>query len=287
MTDAQRVYVVNHPKVVFTVTGLEVIGIMGTSYVIYRIYRGGIDGLINDIKLLINVTLPFLVKLVPQIINTVVILLASSIPEITQGFGVVIPVVISSVLQSVPNLIGSVTTVVTNILKGFFKPIFGGYEIEPGSSISEYVSTRNDEYVKIKSGFFDTNQLKQYENEKYKIEVLFKVLFWTWADIYENKKSTPPKPRPPTDDEKELKREQPFLRPDIPDEGGRFKDGVQILPIEFEDAPFVNPILEPYDPNKRPKNLDPENKRPPSDFSIFDIVLITGIIGLTLYYFTQ
>lgn len=326
MADAQRVYVVNHPKVVFTVTGLEVIGIMGTSYVIYRIYRGGVDGLVNDIKTIINITLPFLVKLVPQVINTVVILLASSIPEITQGFGVVIPVLVDSVFQSIPHLINGISDWITKILKSVIPLGSLGYEEEYGDTPEQYITNKNythhkndDEKTRIFSGlppsdlptwllpsygplgythfYFWWNKEAgnpRYHNPghpEYKFYGAFSTplgVLVRESNYREPDKPTPkPNPKPPTDDEKELKREQPFLRPDIPDEGGRFKDGVQILPIEFEDAPFVNPILEPYDPNKRAKNLDPENKRPIGDFSIFDIVLITGIIGLTLYYFTQ
>lgn len=116
MTDVQKVYVMNQNRLVFSITGVEILGMIGVGYALVR----GMDGIANDIIYIVNTVAPLIIKILPSLFNTILEGIVSALPEavvsITKGITTLIPALTGALRQIIPSLIEAIPDVISTIM---------------------------------------------------------------------------------------------------------------------------------------------------------------------------
>lgn len=114
----QKVFVTNQNRLVFSITGIEIIGIIGIGYALVR----GLDGLASDIINVVNYIAPLIVKIIPRILYTLIEGVVSGLPEViglvTKGFTTLLPAIVDGIRQIIPTIIDAVPQIFESLFEG-------------------------------------------------------------------------------------------------------------------------------------------------------------------------
>ncbi len=155
MSDPQKVFVVNQNRLIFSITGFEVMATIGATYCLVR----GMSGVASDIVSIVEYLSPLLITTIPQIIQTVLEAVVAGLPKIvgtlTKGFTTLLPVItnaigqiIPEITKALPEVLGTLTTAARSLTTDILNSLedsFIGPIVKPLNGILEFLGVKKSD----------------------------------------------------------------------------------------------------------------------------------------------